>query len=136
MSTFKIKGDKKYIHDTRITVDAKHQNMINNFKKKKKNLPTLKILLQNLKKKLTKLKKVDNAKLTCENLNNKIKYKQKIKKLEKEIESIENNTEMNNYFFNTGHILYKYYENKEGNKHQEVNLKKILPTLVIYGRSA
>ena len=124
MSTFKIKGDKKYIHDTRITVDAKHQKMIKEFKNNKNKLPKLQEKLNSLKNNLKNIRSKDKTELSSEDLNNKIKYKSEIKNLKKEIKKLKNNTEMNDYFFNTGHILYKYYDNAEGSEHQEIDLKK------------
>ena len=61
MSTFKIKGDKKYIHDTRITVDAKHQKIIKEFKKKKNKLPKLQEKLNSLKLNLKNIRLKDNT---------------------------------------------------------------------------
>ena len=46
MSTFKHRTKKVHIKDNRITLDARHNNYIKNFKKDKKKLPQLKRLMQ------------------------------------------------------------------------------------------
>jgi len=126
MSTFKIKCDKKYIYDTRITIDAKHKNIINDIKSNNNKLPKLKKKLESCKKKLEKINTKKVNELSNIELDEKIKIKKSIKDIETNIEKIENNDDMNDYFLNTAHILYKYYTNQDSETTEEpnINLKK------------
>ena len=126
MSTFKIKCDKKYIYDTRITIDAKHKNIINDIKSNNNKLPKLKKKLESCKKKLEKINTKKVNELSNIELDEKIKIKKSIKDIETNIEKIENNDDMNDYFLNTAHILYTYYTNQDSETLEEpnINLKK------------
>ena len=126
MSTFKIKCDKKYTYDTRITIDAKHKNIINEIKSNNNKLPKLKKKLETYYKKLEKINNKKVSELSNIELDEKIKIKKSIKDIETNIEKIENNDDMNDYFLNTAHILYKYYTNQDNETTEEpnINLKK------------
>jgi len=110
------KGPKVKKNDKRITLDAKHNEMIASFKKMKKNLPIIKSQFikylqeyQELKKKEKKLmsiadfEKMDELKKICNNLK-------------QQIIDIQNNTEERQYFMNVGYLLHDYHQNKKTNK--------------------
>tara|TARA_B100000780_G_scaffold250841_2_gene197159 strand:- start:2797 stop:4032 length:1236 start_codon:yes stop_codon:yes gene_type:complete len=111
MSTFKIKHDKKYIHDTRITLDAKHKMIINKFKTNKKNISLIETNIDNTQEELYKLNLIENKQLTDDELCRKQILKFKLIKLTKNKKGIQSNDDMNNYFIKTAPILYKYYDN-------------------------
>ena len=111
MSTFKLKSDKIYKNTKRITLDAEHEKKINYFKEiKNKNI----LLKQEYKKIKIEYEKLNNIKpklLTDVQLKRKLCLRHKLKDYRKKIKSIDNNTEMNEYYTNTAPILYQYYEN-------------------------
>jgi len=111
MSMFKDKNKKIYVADNRITLDAKHNEMIQYFRNKKKSIPEKKKELLYLQQKFEELKNIPNKNLTNEQLNEKFKISENISSLKKYISDIELNVEENNYFLKNGHLLYKYYDN-------------------------
>jgi len=111
MAMFKDKSKRTFTTDNRITLDAKHNDMLKYFKDRKKSLPEKKKELKYLQEKSDELKNIPNKDLTNEQLNEKFKINDNINNIKKYIENIELNTEENNYFLKTGHILYKYYDN-------------------------
>jgi len=109
MSTFRVKNEKKIIYDDRITLDAKHKEIIKNYKLKQKEL----IILE---KELEKINNIiiNSSKKSIMNDNELDNYLDKInqkKVIEDQINKYNLNYDLNNYFLNTGHILYKYYDN-------------------------
>ena len=115
MSLFKIKNKKNIIFDNRITLDAKHSNMIKKFNEDKKNLPTYNKKLNILKKKLNNYNKISLKKLTLEELDDKNKIEDDILDLNNKINNIKNNKNEHKYFLNTADILYNYYNQKSNN---------------------
>ena len=111
MSTFKLKSDKVYKTTKRITLDAEHKKKMKYFKEiKNKNI----LLKQEYKKFKIEYEKLNNIKpeiLTDLELKKKLGLRHKLKKYRKKIKSIDDNTEMNEYYTNTAPILYQYYEN-------------------------
>jgi hypothetical protein len=111
MSTFKTKNKKPFISDNRITLDAKHNEIIKQFDSQYKILPEKAKDLANFRKKYYKLNKIPNKNLTNDQLNEKFYLAESITNIENEIKKIEEGEEEFDYFLNTGHLLYKYYDN-------------------------
>ena len=96
--SFKEKPLKKIVSDKRITIDAIHQEISNDFSEQKKN---------NIKK----LREKEN--LEAEYQENPISpLKRKIVELEKEIEKYDPQKEID-YYLDTGDLLNKYYSKRE-----------------------
>lgn len=122
MSMFKSKNKKPFVGDNRVTLDAKHNDMLRQFKDQRKSLPEKQKELSDFQSKYNDLKKIPTKNLTNEQLNNRFALADSISKLEKEIDKIENGHDEYDYFLETGHLLYKYYDNIENiasskNKH-------------------
>lgn len=118
MSMFRIKNIRPYEGDKRVTLDAKHKDMMKEFQKHKKQLPELTKELETCIKELEQLENKNNrtkSKFNNDELNRKYHLEDRIKELDQEIELIQNNDMEYDYFLNTGHILFKYYDNLEGN---------------------
>ena len=85
-----------------ITIDAKHREINNYFKNKKKNLPELENQLQEL---IIKYKSFENECLE------KKKYLKQIRELKINIKNIKSDKDEIDYYLNVGNILNSYYEN-------------------------
>ena len=108
----KNKVKKKDDLDTRVTLEAKHNEKINEFKT---NFLFVQKQKNKLKKLQDKLKIFDNKRLdtlTDDELQLKLNISDKIYEINKEIEA-ENSREDIEYFLDTGDLLFKYYENKQ-----------------------
>ncbi len=116
MSMFKIKNKKQLPTDNRITLDAKHTNMIKYFKDLQKSLPVKKQQLKDLKSNFNELNRQSNKNLSNEQLHLKYKLQNDINTLTIEIKKIEDRDEENNYYLNTGDLLLQYYDNVENSK--------------------
>ena len=125
MSLFKKKNKFNLINDNRITVDAFHTKKMKDLDKGI-NVKTVKLKKKknDITKSLNKLLKISNNKLTDEQMNRKFKYMEELKNIDISLQKI--NDDYDNYMINTGHILYKYYDNKEQN-----NSKKKLKNQVV-----
>lgn len=130
MSFVKLKNKNKKSKDNRITLGAKHNEMLGNIDKNKERLPKKKRQLINLRNEYRRLEKSES--LFDENsftkARKKLQIEDKIKKLEQEIDDIENNKQEQEYFFNTSNILLEYYkedqvelENQDANNFSELN---------------
>lgn len=111
MSMFKAKNKKPFIGDNRVTLDAKHNEMMRHFKDQQRSIPSKEKELVSLRKKYEELEKIPKKNLTNDQLNEKFFLADSISKLENEIEKIELGEEECEYFLQTGHLLYKYYDN-------------------------
>ena len=109
MSLFKIKNNRQVITDNRITLDAKHSNITNNFKNENKNINDLKNSLKKYKSKIDKLKKKTLKKLTLEELDEYYRLDNKINDLKNNIKNIKHRKNEYDYYLNTADVLYKYY---------------------------
>ena len=92
--SFKDKPLKKIVSDKRITLDALHNNIINDFKIDKENVLKNKEKLNDLQKK--------NKNNPSKELND------EINKLNKKIENYNQDKEID-YYFETGELLSEYY---------------------------
>ena len=94
-------------NDSNITIDAKHNEMINYFKNLRESIPQLK---DELKKLTAEYNNKDSSK------RNDIEYilyrdglKENIINIKNKITSISNNEELNNYYLNVEKFLYKEF---------------------------
>ena len=63
----------------------------------------------------------------------KLELRHKLKEYKKRIKSIENNTEMNEYYTKTVPILYQYYENIDNFKvKDEIKIKDVKNSIINY----
>ncbi len=118
--TFRIKNKKpvpKNPNDTNFTLDVKHQEIMEKFHKQKAGLPNKRKQLELL---FTKQKSLEQ-KIMNDNENifmyqtELSKVNQTIQELSKEIHNIENDVYEQNYFLNTSHILFEYYDESKAN---------------------
>jgi len=112
------------------TIDAKHSEMINHFKKLQESIPFLK---EELKKLVFEYNNKDN------NRKNDIDYiiyrdnlREKINESKNKINSINNNEELNKYYLNVGVLLHSYYENIENSKNIKNNSENFEKNLINY----
>lgn len=98
MSMFKAKNKKPFIGDNRVTLDAKHNEMLKYFKQLKNSLPEKRKNLTNFTNQYDELKKIPNKNLTSEQLNLKFSLADSINILKKEIDSIENSDRINIFY--------------------------------------
>jgi len=125
---------KKVLEDSRFTLDSKHKEIMAKFKNRKKELPKMKEKFLVLAKQYSVLKSKDSCEMSNNDLEKKYSLKKEIKRLKKEINDIENNSEVINYYLKVGSLLHDYYDNvgsggvsKKGfddNVEEEKKLKK------------
>ena len=110
---FKQKNKKIIQSDNRITLDAKHNEIVKNFKDEYKNIKKYQQELNFYQDKLSKL--IDNSSeiINPDDLANQFHLENKIKDLSSKISKLEMQKEETNYFIQTGTILYDYYNNLE-----------------------
>lgn len=106
MASFKTKNKKKIIYDTRITLEAKHNEIINDIEEEHYHYENRTHELEYLNSKLDELNK-DKKK----NINEIITIKDKIIEIN-EMNS-KNKTQEIDYFLDNGKLLFDYYETKE-----------------------
>jgi hypothetical protein len=109
---FKTKLKNRLLVKERQTVDAKHNNVLQQFIENKSYLPTLKEDLEQIKTEITILNQ-ENCKSLIINLElqKKIwKLDDRKRELEKEITNIEQGIDENTYMLKTGKILSDYYK--------------------------
>jgi len=122
MNSYKYKNvnKKQFIGDTRITLDAKHKEIMHYFKELKKSLPGKKSRLQESREAFKELNSIENNNLTKEQLDKKFYLSKDIQTLESEIADIESNKEEYDYYLNTAPLLYIYYENLETTANESI----------------
>lgn len=130
----RLKGGTKlnkssFLNDN-ITIDAKHNEMINYFKNLQDSTPVLK---EELKKLIAEYNNKDPSK------KNDIEYilyrdglKDKINEIKNKINSISNNEELNKYYLDVGILLHSYYENIEKSKCIKNNSENFEENLLNY----
>lgn len=111
MSSFKTKNKikKKGDCNTRITLDAIHNNKIKEFSSQQTNIKKIEMELLLLTKKYEKLAKKRPNELSPDELENKLLYKEKIDTIKEKIDDIKTNKSNVDYFLNTGDLLFQYY---------------------------
>lgn len=119
--TFKVKNKKIEKRKGQIleTLDSKHKEMIKDIESINDKLPELKKLLKQSKDGLDGL--IDRIRNNTIDINSidildddiykeKYRIEESIEYLQGEINKIENNEHLNDYFIKTGHLLYDYYD--------------------------
>ena len=130
---FKTKNvsKKRDIYDSRVTLDAKHNEKIEYFNNKYNSVSQINNNLQKINNKLKKYNTLENKNLNDEELENKLNLIEEKTKLEKELISIKDKKEDIEYFLDTGKILFNYYDINnnisEGKELKKNNIKK--PTI-------
>jgi len=111
MSSFKTKNKvkKKGECNTKITLDAIHNNKMKQFSNEQNDLKKIEMDLLILNKKYEKLSNKLQVDLSVSELENKLVYKEKIGQLEEKIKGIKTNKTNVDYFLNTGDLLFQYY---------------------------
>lgn len=111
MSSFRL--SKKNIHkDSRLTIDAVHENKMNEFEEREKNLYKFEMELLILENKLNDTNIKNNNIL-------RVRLNDKINKLRSDISSIKNNTDMVEYLFKASQFF------NDGIDENDIDIKKI-----------
>lgn len=131
---FKVKEKKIDKNKNKIseTLDSKHLDVLKEIEGINNRLPTLEKQLNSLKNQLASInKKIETNQndidlniiniLEDRNYIEKYEVEERIKEVQEEINKINNNTHLNDYFNKTGHLLYYYYD---GNKTLENEYNK------------
>ncbi len=102
-----------------ITIEAKHQSMVQYFKSLQKSLPEKRKQLKRFIKEYKELRNlVIEDKMNIDLMVRKNSLRDEIENLQKTIISIENREEEKNYFMEVGDILNSYFENIEESKRE------------------
>lgn len=112
---FKIRPTKRSNPEARTTLDALHQAQMNAIQTRVKQKDELLFQKEELENQL-------------ENITDDVLYEkleQQLKDIHEEIEKREKNTELYDYFLETGELLYKYYDIQEKIAHGAEGSKKI-----------
>ena len=113
--SFKTKNRKKKCVDTRVTIDAKHNEQVKLFKEKKRQLPLKKRELNKLKIEYDKLMNKNLRNFTDEEFLQKDNLEDELDLIEKEIYNLENSVEEKEYYLKTSNLLFDYYDNNKSN---------------------
>ena len=116
---FKQKNKKIIQCDSRITLDAKHNEIIKNFKEEQKNLKKYYLELKSEEEKLDKIQKDNSIALNPEDLTTIFSIQNNIDELKEKIKNIELQSKETDYFIKTGNILYEYYNEMDDVAKQE-----------------
>ena len=116
MKSFKEQNkDEVFKGNNNITIDAKHREINNYFKNKKKNLPELENTLLQL---------VDTYNSFTNECLDKKQCFLKIKNIKREIKNIKSNRDEINYYLDVGNILNSYYENSSTDDNKKLKKDK------------
>ena len=97
---FKVKSSKRSNPEARTTLDAIHNQKVQNMIEQKENLETYKAELDNLKKRISET--TSDIEIW--------RLEREAEGLEKKIKTIEDGSELMDYYLRTGDILYNYYD--------------------------
>jgi len=97
---FKVKSTKRSNPEARTTLDAIHNQKIQSMLERKENIDTYKAELETLKNKINET--TSDIEIW--------RLEREAEELEKRIKSIENGSELMDYYLRTGDILYNYYD--------------------------
>ncbi len=111
MSSFKTKNKVKKKEDlnSRVTLDAVHNEKIKEFNQNSAGLKKLQMDIVILNKKMANYQKKKMSELSPEEIEKKFELKDKIEELNKKIEIIKSKREDIDYFLDTGNLLFQYY---------------------------
>lgn len=113
MSRFKYKKQKPILSDSRKTVSARHQEMMDRFEDERtKILPAKERQLDNLRKKLTKFDKPSD-KMNTYDRDVIFSIRKEISKLEEQIQVLEKRQNENKYHLKTAKLLSEYMKHIE-----------------------
>jgi hypothetical protein len=116
---FKQKNKKIIQCDSRITLDAKHNEIIKNFKEEQKNIKKYYLELKSEEEKLEKIQMDNSIALNPEDLTTIFSIQNNIDELKEKIKNIELQSKETDYFIKTGNILYEYYNEMDDVAKQE-----------------
>ena len=116
---FKQKNKKIIQCDSRITLDAKHNEIIKNFKEEQKNIKKYYLELKLEEENLDKIQKDNSIALNPEDLTAIFLIQNNIDELKEKIKNIELQSKETDYFIKTGNILYEYYNEMDDVAKQE-----------------
>ena len=116
---FKQKNKKIIQCDSRITLDAKHNEIIKNFKEEQKNIKKYYLELKSEEEKLDKIQKDNSIALNPEDLTTIFSIQNNIDEFKEKIKNIELQSKETDYFIKTGNILYEYYNEMDDVAKQE-----------------
>lgn len=100
-------------NNLRVTLDTIHQKYINNNQSNLKLIPKLEKQKKTLLSKIKKLKAKKKKDLTEEQLDNLFEFDNKVKDINKKINDLSNEYDLNNYYLNVGDVLFQYYDKKK-----------------------
>ena len=111
MSSFKTKNKikKKDELNSRVTLDALHNNKIKQFNQNQNNLKKMNMELIVLNKRYNLFDQKKLKELTGEQIEQKFELKEKIELLQAKINTIKSKEEDVDYFLDTGNLLFQYY---------------------------
>ena len=121
-----LNKSNKVLEDNRFTLDSKHNEIIDNFNKERKELPKMKKEFIELANEYSIFKKKLTEDMTNNDIERKFFLKKRLKELRKKINAIENNDNMIDYYLKVGELLHDYYDNinKSSDKKEDFTLKK------------
>jgi hypothetical protein len=100
---FKIRPTKRSNPEARTTLDSLHQNQISKLLDKKQGIDDIKQQIEEIQTDIN----------NCVNVIERNQKQNRLRELLKEIQSIEDEKDIYNYFLETGDILYQYYDIQE-----------------------
>jgi hypothetical protein len=100
---FKIRPTKRSNPEARTTLDSLHQNQISKLLDKKQGIDDIKLQIEEIQHDIN----------NCVNVIERNQKQNRLRELLKEIQSIEDEKDIYNYFLETGDILYQYYDIQE-----------------------
>ena len=116
------KNKKKPI---KTTLDHKHGLVLNNFRDKESEIPKLNKELSELNKKYEKFKDISNSELNDRDLESKIQLKEEINEINKLIEDIQSQSDMDDYLLDTSHMLFHYFDEENDTNNISVKTNNI-----------
>ena len=118
---FKAKNKSKLNINTKQTIDARHQDIIDEFKNKSNSIPELKSQIEELNQKIEDLKIESSKNLIIDlELEKQIwNFEDNKKKIQTDIDNLNKNVEENKYMLKTSKILSEYYKVQENEKNSK-----------------
>lgn len=118
---FKAKNKSKLNINTKQTIDAKHQDIIDEFKNKSSSIPELESQIEDLNHKIADLKIESSKNLIIDlELEKQIwNLEDEKKKIQTDIDNLNKNVEENKYMLKTSKILSEYYKVQENEKNSK-----------------
>ena len=105
------------------TLDYCHKYNIELFEQQRKTREEKLSLVRQKKERLNEINNKQNNEKTDDEFKNIVELKECIKHIEKELEVIDSNKDMLDYYTNTSDILYNYYDLVENNSDNNMNIK-------------